>query len=113
MHQTLPKMTPSTEPSKQQHRGRWLVIGGAATLSSVALLFCSNKFLLRDTDLNLSRVQLAVHTDDAAEPANAVCKLEFVEYISSEWETQWAKNADKFVLSIIIHLNIAPMTIIK
>jgi hypothetical protein len=23
------------------------------------------------------------------------CKLQFVKYISSEWEKQWAKNADK------------------
>jgi hypothetical protein len=90
-----------TEPSlKQQQRVpmRWLLVG-ATVISSAALLLGSNKLLgLRysDRDFNLAKVELTVQADAESVP-NAACKLQFVKYISSEWEQQWAKNANKFV----------------
>jgi hypothetical protein len=75
---------------------RWLLV---AAVISAALLLGSNKLLgLRhsSTDFDHSTLQAEVHSDDAADPAEAACKLEFVRYISSAWEQQWAKNANKW-----------------
>jgi hypothetical protein len=61
---------------------QWLLIGaGGTALVLVALLLAS--------DFNLAQVTLAT----ARAPA---CELEFVEYISSTWEQQWAQHADEW-----------------
>jgi hypothetical protein len=67
---------------------RWFLVGAATVISSVALLLGSNMLLDHSETF---KEALAQTLDDA------VCKLEFVKYISSEWEQQWAKNANRFV----------------